>query len=317
MNSSPILPIQFNSAYKTRVWGGRALEEVFKRELPEPGVRYGEAWDLVDRAEVQSTVLAGPYKGKTLNELWSNYREKLFGEGLPNTKSFPILLKILDCQKDLSLQVHPTKSSAEKHGGEPKSEMWYIINRVKGATLHVGFKSVTDRESFKNTVERGAVDELVHELQPEPGESLYLESGRIHAIGAGFLIFEIQQNSDTTYRIFDWNRVGLDGQPRDLHIEQSLDSIDFSDIRPSMNERECDLLARNELFTVSEYGCEVATELVQRDTQFFSIITIISGCVKDDSGLPYSEGDTFILPKGASPLRVVETVKYLETKISL
>jgi mannose-6-phosphate isomerase len=147
---------------------------------------------------------------------------------------FPILLKVLDCEDVLSLQVHPPAAIATALGGEPKTEMWYVADAEPGAMLYAGLKQGATREKFVQALADGSVADLVHHVYPERGQFMFVESGRLHALGAGLLVFEIQQNSDTTYRVFDWNRMGLDGRPRELHVQESLACIDFSDFEPPL-----------------------------------------------------------------------------------
>ena len=149
-------------------------------------------------------------------------------------KTFPLLVKILDAQDKLSLQVHPPPAKAKELGGEPKSEMWYFAETTPEADIFAGSKRGVTRDEFERKTGDGTVAECFHHLVVKPGDVMFLPSGRVHALGAGSVLFEIQQNSDTTYRVFDWNRVGLDGKPRDLHIPQSLASIDFNDFEAAL-----------------------------------------------------------------------------------
>ncbi len=225
----------FEPVYQTRVWGGRRLETLLGRELPD-GQPYGESWELVDRTEAVSVVASGPAKGMTLAELWAGWRVPIWGaEALGWGRCpFPILIKVLDCKADLSLQVHPPEAVAKELNGEPKTEMWYVAAADRGARLWAGMREPVTRERFEREVAAGTVADLVHMVEAGEGESLYVPSGRLHALGAGLLVYEVQQNSDTTYRVFDWNRAGLDGKPRELHVEQSLRCIDFTDVRPAL-----------------------------------------------------------------------------------
>ena len=202
-----------------RVWGGRRLAERLGKPLP-PGVPIGESWELVDREDAQSVVDTGEHAGITLHELWTEHREAVFGE-IPDSPRFPLLAKILDARETLSVQVHPPAAVAPELGGEPKTEMWYLIEAEEGAELFAGFRPGVDRRQFESALGNGDVADLLHRVPVRAGDALFIPSGRCHAIGAGCLIVEIQQNSDTTYRVFDWNRVGLDGKPRALHIESS------------------------------------------------------------------------------------------------
>ncbi|MEM8868741.1 MAG: type I phosphomannose isomerase catalytic subunit [Verrucomicrobiota bacterium] len=223
--------LEFTPIYMERVWGGRGLEAKLGRHLPENKV-IGESWEIVDRAEEQSVVASGPLAGQTLRELMQHQATALLGPTAETGQAFPILVKWLDCQDRLSLQVHPPASIAPALGGEPKTENWYIADCEPDASLIVGLKHGVTREQFEAALKSNDAESCVHRIPVKAGDSILVESGRMHAIDAGNLILEIQQNSDTTYRVYDWGRVGLDGQPRQLHIEQSLQSIDFEDFEP-------------------------------------------------------------------------------------
>ena len=220
--------LRFHPIYQTRVWGGRALAERLGRTLPgnEP---IGESWEIVDRPEAQSVDRAS---GKTLRELLMADPDGIMGPGYDPEQPFPILVKWLDCSDRLSLQVHPPAAVAKKLGGEPKTECWYMADTSDDAALIVGLRKGVTRPQFESGIETETLEPLLHRFPVQPGQAMLLESGRLHAIDAGNLILEIQQNSDTTYRVYDWGRKGLDGKPRQLHVEQSLQSIDFNDTEP-------------------------------------------------------------------------------------
>jgi mannose-6-phosphate isomerase len=305
-------PISFQPIYMTRVWGGRTLESSYQRNLPDEQP-YGESWELSDREHEQSVVLSGIHEGRTLNELWTKNREEIFGSNLEGDR-FPLLIKILDARDDLSIQVHPPAEIAPSLGGDPKTEMWYIADRDPEAKLYIGFKNGVSRDQFADSLEDGSVEDKVHAVQPEIGESIFIPSGRLHAIGAGFLIYEIQQNSDTTYRVFDWNRVGLDGTPRDLHVEESMKSIDFDDFEPTMDEPQGDNLAQCEYFQVDQKDLEKGTSF-SNGNERFAVITVVSGLIISSEGSQFKPGDFFLLPKGASPVSADRESKILVTTI--
>lgn len=279
----------------TRVWGGRELERVYGRTLPD-AAPYGESWEIVDRENEQSVVRGGRFGGLTLHQLWTDHREEMFGPNLPSSDRFPLLIKVLDAREDLSIQVHPPAGLARSLGGEPKTEMWYIAAADVGAKLYAGLKRGVTREAFENAIHNGSVAELVHALHPRSGDSIFIPSGRLHAIGAGFLIHEIQQNSDTTYRVFDWNRPGLDGKPRELHVEESLASIDFTDHEPSLDSPRGNVLAECEYFRVEKL---VLGDGIQEpsDPGRFAIFSVADGEVSC-GGVDFGKGDFFLQPRG-------------------
>jgi mannose-6-phosphate isomerase len=163
-----------------------------------------------------------------------NHATNLLGDAPAINGRFPLLVKLIDAVEDLSIQVHPPDIMAGQLGGEPKTEAWYIAHADPGARIYAGLKNDTTRETFESNLRDGTLAECVHCLDVKTGEAMFLPSGRLHALGGGTVVIEVQQNSDTTYRVFDWNRTGLDGQPRELHIEQALASIDFNDIEPTL-----------------------------------------------------------------------------------
>ena len=225
-------PLQFAPLFKERLWGGTTLDGWGGRRLPA-GKKIGESWELVDRAEDQSVVLQGQFAGKTLRWLMENHGRELMGERFDPKKPFPLLVKLLDCRERLSLQVHPPQHAAGRLHGEAKTESWFILKADPGAQLMAGLKKGVTRQAFEQALKTRKLEPLVHAFPIQTGDYIFIPSGRIHAIGGGLLILEIQQNSDTTYRVYDWGRVGLDGRPRDLHIRESMESIDFNDLEPS------------------------------------------------------------------------------------
>lgn len=223
--------LRFQPLYQERVWGGRALESTLGRSLPR-GAPIGESWEVVDRPGAQSVVEGGPLNGQSLRTVLTRHGADVMGPNWPAGKPFPILVKWLDCRERLSLQVHPPAAVAKELMGEPKTENWYIAHTVPGAELIVGLKRGVTRAQFEQAIGANMVEQCVHHFRVAAGDSILVHSGQVHAIDAGNLILEIQQNSDTTYRVYDWGRVGLDGQPRQLHIPQSLRSIDWTDFEP-------------------------------------------------------------------------------------
>jgi len=305
-------PITFSPLHKERVWGGRKLESVFARELPHPQRPFGESWEIVDRGEDQSLVDSGPLAGQSLHHLWNARRDGIFGSGYADLPAeFPILIKILDAREDLSVQVHPPAGLADSLNGEPKTEMWFIADREPGAKLYVGLKHGVTPAGFRDAIATGTVADCIHTLEPAPGESIFIPSGRLHAIGGGFLIFEIQQNSDTTYRVFDWNRQGLDGQPRELHVAESLASIDFNDFEPTMDRPAGSLLASCKYFETSRLEL-TAGQKTGGGGDRFSIIAIVSGDLQSAGGSRYGAGRVLLVPKGSEPLTALTDSLVLE-----
>ncbi len=308
-------PIIFTPLYMERVWGGRELERVYGRPLPDPGRPYGESWEIVDRENEQSVVAKGPFEGLSLHELWTTRREEIFGTGYESHPRFPILIKVLDARDDLSIQVHPPARLAASLGGEPKTEMWFIAGCEPGAKLHVGLKNGVTRTDFENAIAGGSVADLIHAISPRPGDSIFIPSGRLHAIGAGFLIHEIQQNSDTTYRVFDWNRVGLDGKPRELHVPQSMASIDFDDFEPAMDSPDGENLARCPYFSTDLKTLAAGSEIANPDPERFSIVSVVDGCLESAGGPHLEKGRFALLPRGSAPLKACKDSAVLQVTL--
>ncbi len=282
-----LYPLTFHPIFKERVWGGREIEKLFGKKSPT-GKCIGESWEISDRPGDESVIANGTFAGKTLRWLMEKFPLELLGDAKPaNGNRFPILCKILDAREKLSLQVHPPAHKAAELGGEPKTEMWFIADAAPGAELFVGLKCNLTRKDFEKKISDGSVAECFHRISVRAGDVMFLPSGRVHAIGAGLVIFEIQQNSDTTYRVFDWNRVGLDGKPRELHVKQSLASIDFNDFEPKLAEArfvadgkiQKRSLAKDSLFSVEAWELNSSANALLKPKQL-QIIAAVTGQIE-------------------------------------
>lgn len=281
-----LYPFTFRPIFKERVWGGRALERLYGKNLPA-GVPIGESWEISDRPGDASVIANGPLAGKDLRWLMTHHERELLGDATSANGRFPLLIKILDAQEKLSLQVHPPASKAAELKGEPKTEAWYIAEAAPGAELYVGLKRGVKRAEFEQKIKTGEVAECFHRVPVKAGDTMFLPSGRVHAIGAGLVIFEIQQNSDTTYRVFDWNRVGLDKKPRELHVAESLASIDFGDFEPGLvSEKYRDevtlerrSLVKDTLFEIEEFYSAYEVELVIESDKA-RVLAVVKGKVR-------------------------------------
>lgn len=226
-----LYPLKFENVFKERIWGGRNLQRVLDKPLPPGDDPIGESWEVVDHRSESSVVANGTYRGNSVKSLREEYGEDLVGRrGLELGRGqVPLLVKFLDAQDVLSVQVHPDDEYANEHenGELGKTEMWYVIHAEPGAKIISGLEPGTTRESLKRAIEEGRVESCLKEIEVRAGECYFTPSGRVHAIGAGNIICEVQQNSDVTYRFYDWNRVDASGKPRDLHVEKSLDVIDY------------------------------------------------------------------------------------------
>jgi mannose-6-phosphate isomerase len=276
LKSAITSPLTFEPIFQQRIWGGRKLESLFSKKLP-PGRSIGESWEIVDRAEAQSVVANGPLEGRTLHELWTQDRQSVFGN-VSDAPQFPLLVKLLDAEDKLSLQVHPPEKVAAKLGGEPKTEFWYVVAADPDTKIFVGFKHAITREQFEKSLRAASAADHIHSIRVKPGDAMFLPAGRFHAVGAGCVLVEIQQNSDTTYRMFDWNRRDDGGNLRQLHIEEALESIDFDDVTPNLVEPKGELLARNELFEIQRWNLDQPREVTARGQ--FAVVCCLTGSMR-------------------------------------
>jgi mannose-6-phosphate isomerase len=284
---SRLYPLTFHPIFKERLWGGRTLETLYQKRLP-PASAVGESWEVSDRPGDESVIANGPLAGTTLRSLMAERAGDVVGDArcAPGGR-FPLLCKILDARDRLSLQVHPRSPAL----GEPKTEMWHIARAEAGAQLYVGLKRGTTRADFERALRRGTVEQCFHTIPVRAGDTMFLPSGRVHAIGAGLVIFEIQQNSDTTFRVYDWNRAGLDGKPRDLHVTESLESIDFADFEPALATGEPVVrghfgvrpLVRHQLFAADLLHAEMPDVVDYGDARL-RVIAVVNGRVRAAGG---------------------------------
>jgi len=314
--------LRFQPLYQERVWGGRALESTLGRTLPR-GAPIGESWEIVDRTEAQSVVEGGPLSGKSLRSVLTRHAADVMGPNWPAGKPFPILVKWLDCRERLSLQVHPPAAVATELKGEPKTENWYIAHTVPGAELIVGLKRGVTRAQFEQALTDNSVEACVHHFRVASGDSILVHSGQVHAIDAGNLILEIQQNSDTTFRVYDWGRVGLDGQPRQLHIAQSLQSIDWTDFEPAPVRAAptSGVIADCAEFRIRRLVLGAGERLHLRAGEQPRLVSVVSGLVRASSdhagvtrapsGLKLARGENVLAPFAGAFTFVAEATTIL------
>jgi len=297
-------PLQFRPEMKERVWGDRALSQ-FGFTLPEGPI--GEAWTIADHPNGTSTIMNGELAGKGLDTVREQYGSEWFGSKFNSTESkrFPLLIKLLDCNDDLSVQVHPKDDYSRLPKGElGKTEMWYVLDAKPGAKIIYGLKSDWTRESLEAAVAANKIMESMQEVTVEAGDCFYIPSGTVHALCAGVLVAEIQQNSDTTYRLYDYNRPGLDGKPRELHIEDSLNVINYNNAGASRMTTA--VSAPNSWLTLVESAYFVTEKAEVRgewslstSSESFTILIIADGSGSlhwADQAITLKSGDCFLLP---------------------
>ena len=330
-----LYPLKFSPVYLTRVWGGEQLQSVLHRELPEKDGPIGESWELADRIDVNSVVAEGPLAGITISELVKHYGNALLGSRGRGATRFPLLVKLIDAGERLSLQVHPDAGACSRIGGgaEPKTEMWYIISAKQGAQIFAGLKPRATRINLTELLGTGDAEALESQLQVYeslPRDAYYIKAGTVHAIGAGNLLLEIQQNSDTTYRLSDWGRVDLDGKPRELHVNQGMAAIDFTNrvsprIAGSVNQtrhnRKFEVITVCPFFRVSDLRLTTSWRDCTLNDASFHLLTAIDAPVSiqgrnggqvdlapgESALVPANFGDYAIEPHMAGESTVVKT----------
>lgn len=219
-------PLRTEPLFRDYIWGGRKLQSVLEKPIPSEGV-WAESWEMLDHPEHQSLVTNGELAGRTLRQIAAEQRKWLLGTN--ESQALPLLLKYLDCQRVLSVQVHPADDYAQQMSPPDlgKTEAWYIISAEPGAKLYAGLIDGITPEQLRAAITNETVESCLHEIQPQAGDCVFIPAGTVHALGAGLLVAEIQQASNTTFRLYDWGRMGADGNPRPLHIDQAMEVIDF------------------------------------------------------------------------------------------
>jgi mannose-6-phosphate isomerase len=218
-------PLLLQPRYRRYIWGGRRFATALGRDLPL-GDDYAESWELVDRGDDQSIVAAGPLEGRTLGSLVRDHGHDLLGRHAP-LPAFPLLFKFLDACRDLSVQVHPDDARAAKllHPDRGKTEAWYVVDALPESRIYAGLRAGVDQTALAQAIRAGRCETVMHSFVAKPGDCIFIPAGTVHAIGAGLLVAEIQQSSDVTYRLFDWNRTGPDGKPRPLHVDAGVEAV--------------------------------------------------------------------------------------------
>ncbi|MBA7677435.1 Mannose-6-phosphate isomerase ManA [subsurface metagenome] len=311
-------PLKFRPIYKQRIWGGQKLRELFGKDIPA-GEKIGESWELADLPDDKSVIANGELAGQTISAITEKYPREITGdENFPGP--FPLLIKFLDAEDILSVQVHPDAQSCRRIGkGNPKTECWYIISAVSGAVIYKGLKKGVSRKQFATAIKEGSVAELLAKVPVEAGECHFLPAGTAHSIGAGLLIAEIQTPSDTTYRVFDWNRVDDTGKSRQLHIEEALESIHFGASSDKLSVTTAGRLVDCEYFTVDKGAQGKNCELLLSAGRMKTLI-ILSGfgtiVGADETSADFKAGDIILVPAAyEGAMRFAGDTQYLTVTI--
>lgn len=320
-----IHPLKFNPILKERLWGGTKLKDVLGKPIENDIT--GESWELSAVEGDVSVVANGDLQGTSLQKLINEYPEELLGKSVFERfgKEFPILIKFIDAKQDLSIQLHPNDELAKKrHNSFGKTEMWYIMDADKGAELIVGFNKDVSKEEYAKSIEDDTLLELLNYETVKEGDTFFINTGKIHAIGAGVLLAEIQQTSDITYRVFDFNRKDKDGNLRELHTELALDAVDYekkddfkvkySVEKDTVNQMvACPYFNTNFLELTEDLELDVAT----RDS--FTIYMCVGGSatVENDFGsAKINKGETVLIPANSNFIKLIASgAKLLEVTI--
>ncbi len=301
--------LRFRPIFRRYLWGGRRLADMLGKPLP-PGDDYAESWEIVDHGADQSVVRAGPLAGSTLGELVGNAADSLLGRHAPQL-SFPLLMKLLDCNRTLSVQVHPNDEQAARLDPPDlgKTEAWVVLATEPGSKIYAGLKPGVTRDDLAAALTAGQCEALLHEFEPQVGECVFIPAGTVHALGAGLVIAEIQQASDTTFRLFDWNRADASGQPRPLHIDESLAVIDYArgpvaPQRPqAIGATGRERLVACDKFVLDRVTIDAPTTIGGDDR--CHVLAVIAGAVVasgDPMGAPLALGDTALTPAAAGAI---------------
>ena len=311
-------PLKFRPIYKQRIWGGQKLREVFDKDLP-PFEKIGESWELADLPNDKSVIANGELAGETLSSTIEKYPKEITGDENFSVP-FPLLIKLLDAQDVLSVQVHPDPQTCRRLGkGEPKTECWYIISAAPDAVIYKGLKESVTKKQFAEAIEKGNVANMLAKVSVEAGQCHFLPAGTAHAIGPGLLIAEIQMPSDTTYRVFDWNRVDDAGKPRELHIEEALESIHFDASDDNLSVTTVGRLVDSEYFTIDKGHQAPNCELLLSPGQMKTLVIISGfGTILGTEGniVEFKAGDTLLVPAVyEGSIRFADDTQYLTVTI--
>ena len=300
-------PLHFVPHVLSKVWGGRKLQDKLGKDLPDLSP-YGESWELSDHTSHHSMVANGPLQGKTLRQLMDSNRRELLGTNSESFPVFPWLVKFLDANDWLSVQVHPDEHAVKTlwPGEGSKTEAWFIVDVQPGARIYAGLKDGVDRDTLAKVAKEGTIAEYLHSFEPKPGNCVFLPAGTVHAIGGGILLAEIQQTSDATFRLFDWNRKDAQGNSRELHLEQSLASIhwDKGEVQPihvdafaqESPQEEKKSLVDCPYFSMEYIGTSQQLPLLEAQTQCLMVVRGDGFLHWDSHSEPLQTGQVWLLP---------------------
>ncbi|MEF8844328.1 MAG: type I phosphomannose isomerase catalytic subunit [Bacteroidales bacterium] len=323
-----LYPFKFKPVFKEVIWGDQRLRTELNKDIPTDQ-KIGESWELSAVKDNYSVVKNGFLVGNTLPELIEVYMGDLVGEKIFDTygEKFPLLFKFIDANDVLSIQVHPDDEMArERHNDNGKTEMWYVIAAEEGAELISGFNREMDKETYLRHLNNNTLPEILNHEKVQAGDVFYLPAGRVHAIGAGILLAEIQQTSDITYRIYDWNRVGKEGKPRQLHTDQALDAIDYTyygeyKTHYELKKNESSPVVRCDYFTTNILELDKPRQRDMIELDSFVVYMCMDGKVEitynEENSVLIEKGETILVPASIEHLVYIPhpSVKLLEVYI--
>ena len=313
---------KLSPAFKDYLWGGTKLKTEFGKKSSLDVV--AESWELSTHPAGESRICGGPCDGMTLKEYLEKYPEAA-GKNAAAFREFPVLIKLIDAAKPLSIQVHPSDEYAlavEHEYG--KTEMWYVLACEEGASLYFGVEKPLTREEFAARIQDNTLTDVLHRVPVHPGDVFFIEAGTIHAIGAGILICEVQQNSNTTYRVYDYGRLGADGKPRELHIEKALDVSRLTPSEPGAGMLppqevpggQVQPLAACRYFTTRRLDVAGEMTLDVGEESFVSLVVAEgSGELRGENTLSFAKGDSLFVPAGSGRLVLAGTCTLVETRV--
>ena len=296
-------PIKLIPAFKDYIWGGNKLVGEYNKKCDME--RVAESWELSTHKDGESIVADGMFAGLTLSEYIKNNEYNVLGKNAEAFDNFPILIKFIDAKETLSIQVHPDDEYSLKNNGEyGKTEMWYILDCDEDSYLYYGFNKEISKEEFRRSIEENILLDYLNKVKVNKGDVFFIKAGTVHAIGKGVVICEVQQNSNTTYRVYDYDRIDKDGNKRPLHIEQA---IDVAETKPAKNyKRNGSILAKCKYFTVEEFDVDGTERIELTDDSFKSVMVVDGKCEisKDDYKINVTKGDSVFIPAQNSNFKI-------------
>lgn len=315
-------PLFLKPAFKDYIWGGKKLKDIFNKKVENTECT-AESWEVSTNKNGESVIRSGEYEGKTLTELYNDIklRNEIFGTRCENMKEFPLLIKFIDASKSLSVQVHPDDEYAKKvENANGKTEMWYILDCEPGAQIICGMKEGVTKEELRKCIKLNKVENCLNYIDVKKGDAIYIPSGTIHALLGKTLVAEVQQNSDITYRVYDWGRVGKDGKPRELHVDKALDVIE-TDKEPQIKNIGTDLLkisvVNSKYFCVDKINVNDSFEEILSKESFkaFNVIDGVGKLKVNETEYEIKKGDSFIIPACVEKVEFQGKLELLESYI--